>query len=669
MKPILFKVEVSSLDDIYPADHVVIEGQHYLVKSKDIDNGKFSAYTVDKPVSHFMKRTVRVNWRKCVRIEYCVYGSELIEPSLVLERAEKTLVESNDWKSSEGFVSKMKCGSEYHFDDRCLMSDNVKILSYTKVTPHISIEEGNHLVFLRNSTTQYQSVLVCKCIDSNTMDVMSPVGLTSTATTLFVEQEEIDLRDYTVYRVNYSQCLPSDCVLERARSNVGKGVCANPHRFITWAKTGKMLDMFEKFPEESDLKIADIRPLRYEKIMSPDEIQIGDHLFTTTVIKFIDYEIRKKHFLVTERIPNVINPIFKVIYLSAGFHLKEAEHEFNPCIPEENSQVYRVIYPEAFPCQLSIKRLRSQFKHQHLPTCAASLIRWAKTGSQEGLETDFLTNSYEPTSKSQLACFTQLNPGDYVVEESSVSSLFHHHYLVISVESPTICRVIESWRRKVKEKVITCNNWPNESTFFRINYDPGHCISAEQSIDMAQDMCTNPNSFSRYWKPNSECARERFVHFVKTGERSLQLKAENLYDDRLFLQREFIKSAFDLCIGDHIERPLAIAPSGDVKHHMLVIKPMSHTACLVIHYKVEKSVARTQKGDIVCEIVDIFEHGDVYRIIYPERTDPKDGIGKLASKLSKEDRDKLQNEIREVSLPMFSHLSAVQSLKLAIYNN
>lgn len=648
LKPILFKVEVNSLDDINPADHVVIEGQHYLVGSKNVDNGKFSVYTIDKPMSHFMKRTVRMG--KCIRIDYCVYGNELIEPSLVLERAEKMLSESNDWsrKSSEGFVSKMKCGAEYYFDDRCLMSNNVRILSVTKVTSHISIEEGNHLVLLRNGMT-HQSVLVCKCINSRTIDVISPVDVTSTTiTSMIIEQKEIDICDYTVYRVNYSQSLPSDCVLERARSKVGEGIiatCANPHRFITWAKTGKMLDMPEEFPEKSDLKIADVRPLRYEKIMSPDEIQIGDHLFTTTVINFIDREIRKNHFLVTDRIPDVINPVFKVIYLSAGLHLKETEHEFNPHILEENTQVYRVVYPEAFPCQLSIKRLRSQFKHQHFPTCAASLIRWAKTGSQEGLEANFLTDSSLPTSKSQLACFTQLNPGDYVVKMSQ----FNHHYLVISVESPTECKVIESWRRKVEEKVITCNNWPNESTYFRINYDPGQCINAVQSIKMARDMCTNPNSFSRYWKPNSKCARESFVHFVKTGERSLNI--ENLQDDRLFLQREVIKSAFDLCIGDHIERPLSIAPTGDVKHHMLVVKPVSPTTCLVIHYKVEKSATRTQKGDIICEVVDIFEHGDVFRIFYPERTDPKDGIGKLASKLSKEDRERLQNEIRAVSSP------------------
>ena len=643
MKPILFKVEVNSLDDINPADHVMIDRQHYLVKSKDTDNDTFSAYTVDKSDLKFI---VKKNWRESVRIEYCVYGSELFQPSRALEMAEIELTKHSKWKYSEGFVTKMKCGSEYGFDDCCLMSNNVKVLSYTEITPHISIDEGDHLVLLENSTqSQYHSVLVCKCIDSKTVDIMPPISSTSLSTSMIVEQEELDLSNYTVYRVNYSQCLPSEYVLERARSVTGRDIlvaCANPHCFITWAKTGKKLDMPEEFPEKPSLRITDICPLRYEKIMSSDDIQIGDHLFTIT--KFIDYEVRRKHFLVSE---TVADTLFKVIYLSDVGYLKETKHEFNPYILKPGTQVYRVVYPEAFTCQLSIKRMRSQFNKRHMLTGAALLIRWAKTGSEEGLEIDFLINSSAPTSKSQIACFTQLNPGDYLIKESSILSPLNHHYLIVSINSPTECRVIESWRRKVEEKLITCNNWPNESTYYRINYNPGHCIKAEQSIKIARDACTNPKFFSRYWKPNSTCARESFVHFVKTGETSLDI--ENLQDDRLFLQREPIKSAFDLCVGDHIERPLAIAPSSDAKHHMLIIKPISHTACLVIHYKVEKSVTHTQKGDIVCEVVDIFEHGDVYQIVYPERTDPKDGIGKLASRLSKDDRDRLQNEVQEVS--------------------
>ena len=308
------------------------------------------------------------------------------------------------------------------------------------------------------------------------------------------------------------------------------------------------------------------------------------------------------------RLAHTVNPVFSVIRFSKGV-LIEAKHEFNPLIEDGSSQVYRIVYPEEFPGELAVKRIKSLLKKRFLATCASSLMRWAKTGSEEGLEIDFLVNSCAPTSKSQIACFTQLNPGDYLIKDTRA---FDHHYLVISIESPTECTVIESWKRKVEEKSLTCNNWPDESTYYRVNYDPGQCIPAEHSIEIARNACSNAKFFSRYWKPNSECARESFVHFVKTGERSVN--TDHLSDDRLFLQRELVKSALDLQVGDHIERPLALAPE-HAQHHMLVMEPIDHTTCKVIHYRVEKSIARIlkfKKGDVVSEEVNIFGYGDVF---------------------------------------------------------
>ena len=200
----------------------------------------------------------------------------------------------------------------------------------------------------------------------------------------------------------------------------------------------------------------------------------------------------------------------------------------------------------------------------------------------------------------------------------------------------------------MEKKTLICYDWPDESSYYRINYDPGQCIPAEQSIEIAHRACSNSSFLSRYWKPNSECARETFVHFVKTGERSVNM--ENLEDDRLFLQREVVKSALDLHVGDHIERPLSIA-SSHAQHHMLVIEPVDHTICKVIHYRVERSIARVlkfKKGDVVSEEVDIFAHGDVFRIVHPERTDPRDGMEKLIG-ICEEGKTRLQSEIGKVS--------------------
>ena len=664
LKPVLFKVLVKDLANINPADHIMINGQHYLIKSTYVENGTFSAYTVIESSLPFVKSPVSLvtrEWKKrlnesivACKLDYSLQQGRYCEPLQTLERAEEERIIGSKWKSSEGFVSKIKCDTEYFFDDRCLINDDVHIVSCTLVTPNISINEGDHLVlFNEKAQTKFRSVLVYKSTGAETVDIMPPLTLTESdvkpSLSIVIEHEAIDLTNYLVYRVNYSQSLPSEDVLQRARSDNARDILVkhnlNADFFISWAKTGKELPNFDSILNEllKKPKIAEIRPVRYEKIMSPDEIQVGDHLFTKNILDIVDYELQKTHFIIVKRLAHTVNPIFSVIQFSKGI-LIEAEHEFNPRIEDGSSQVYRVVYPEEFPGELAVKRVRSLSKKRFLTTCASSLMRWAKTGSEEGLEIDFLINSCAPTSKSQIACFTQLNPGDYLIKDTRA---FDHHYLIVSIESPTECTVIESWKRKVEEKSLTCNSWPDESTYYRINYDPGKCIPAEHSIEIARNACSNVSFFSRYWKPNSECARGSFVHFVKTGERSVNI--EHLSDDRLFLQRELVKSALDLRVGDHIERPLALAPE-HAQHHMLVVEPIDHTTCKVIHYRVEKSMARVlkfKKGDVVSEAVNIFGYGDVFRIVYPERTDPRNGMEKLFG-ICEEGKTRLQTEVGKV---------------------
>jgi hypothetical protein len=663
LKPVLFKVLVKDLADVHPADHILINVQHYLIKSTYVENGTFSAYTVNESSLPSVKSPVSLvskEWKKKMnesimahKIDYGLQQGRHCEPLEILERAEEERIIGSKWKSSEGFVSKIKCDTEHFFDDRCLINDDVHLVSCTLVTSNISIREGDHLVLLNENTgTKFKSILVVKSNDTGIVDIVPPLNIAESDTktrSIAIEHETIDLTNYQVYRMNYSQTLPSEDVLQRARSENAKDILVkhnlNADYFVSWAKTGKELPILDCTLSEllKKPKIAEIRPVRYEKIMSPDEIQVGDHLFTKMILDIVDYELQKSHFIVMERLAHTANPVFNVIRFSKGI-LVEAEHEFNPRIEDGSSQVYRVVYPEEFPGELAVKRIKSLLKKRFLVTCASSIMRWAKTGSEEGLEIDFLINSCAPTSKSQIACFTQLNPGDYLMKDTRA---FNHHYLVISVESPTECTVIESWKRKVEEKSLTCDNWPDESAYYRINYDPGRCIPAERSIEIARNACSNAKFFSRYWKPNSECARESFVHFVKTGERSVNI--EHLSDDRIFLQRELVKSALDLHVGDHIERPLALAPD-HAQHHMLVVEPIDHTTCKVIHYRVEKSIARVlkfKKGDVVSEAVNIFGYGDVFRIVYPERTDPRNGMEKLFG-ICEEGKTRLQTELGKV---------------------
>ena len=128
----------------------------------------------------------------------------------------------------------------------------------------------------------------------------------------------------------------------------------------------------------------------------------------------------------------------------------------------------------------------------------------------------------------------------------------------------------------------------------------------------------------------SRCLRENFVHHLKTGE-AADIDTDELLDDRILLQRERISSAMELKRGDHIERPLSLAPN-HAQHHMLVVEPIDDEHCKVIHYKVHKSISKVlkfKKGEVTCEIVNIFEQGQVSRIRYSERINPLNGMKRL----------------------------------------
>ena len=660
LNPVLFKVPIKDLSNIHRADHIMIGKHHYLIESADAIEGKFTAYTVEFPKVKVGIKTGSVilkenqEWitsKDVFKIEYCLHEGRVYEASEVIQRAKTEHLVGSKWKNCAGFLTKMKCGKEYVFDDQCLMSNDVKIDSYTRVTPHISISEGDHLVVCDSKqTSKYKSVLVWKCFDKTTVEITPSLSYTSTVSEPVIDHEEIQLTEYVIYRVNYSQSLPSDEVLKRAESKLGKEILTrSTERFASWAKTGREMCIESDTEFEKQVRIAEKRPVRYEKLRSSDEIKIGDHLFTKWTVDYVlnDYQIKRNHYFVTERLMNTVNPIYKVMQLSMNGELTEIEQEFNPTI-ETGSEVYRVEYPEEFSTELSMKRARSLLKKKFKLTFASTLMRWIKTGSQERLEFDFLINSCAPLSRSPIACFTQLNPGDYLLKQGSRFVLgklvtYSHHYIVVSVESPMQCTVIESWRRKVEKKHLCCDDWSKESSYYRINYDPGQCIPPEHSIELAHKAISD----SRYLKPNSECARQSFVHFFKTGEK--EVKIDHFQDDRHFLQRELITSALDLCVGDHIERPLSLAPE-HAQHHMIVVEPISHTTCKVIHFRVEKSfnkVVKFQKGDVVTEDVDIFAHGDVLRIVYTERTDPKDGMKKL-TRICEQGKKQLQLAIGKV---------------------
>ena len=366
-------------------------------------------------------------------------------------------------------------------------------------------------------------------------------------------------------------------------------------------------------------KICDIRPNSYSKILSPNEIQVGDHLFWDKD-KVKSY---RKHVMVTECGVDGDPAKFMTIYCSKT-RFKERVKIFGKSMGQDT---YRVNYPEALPVDLTLKRARHHLGGHNFNLLARLwFIRWAKTGSGEGIEVSFLKNNTRPVTKSRISCFTQLNPGDYIVAEPRMN--FYHHYIVLSIDSPTQCVVVESWRKNVQRRVLNFEKIsdPNERPwYFRVNYEKSVCVSPEDSIEQAMNLIN-----TWHLHPMSRCVREGFVHFLKTGE-AAEIDTDELLDDRILLQRERIISAMELKRGDHIERPLALAPS-HAQHHMLVVDPIDDEHCEVIHFKVHRNASKIlkfKKGDVVCEIINIFEHGQVSRIRYSERIDPLKGMKTL----------------------------------------
>lgn len=424
----------------------------------------------------------------------------------------------------------------------------------------------------------------------------------------------IDLTQYgKKYRVNYTHSLPSTEVIARAISQAGKGLLSqykyDCFTYIHWAKTGRKSSLLPEELVQDSRRLAIIRPTSYNKIISPDEIQRGDHL-----IWFKNANLLREHVLVTECKVNNDPLKFKVICCSETKFKEDVRH-FTLSMGVD---IYRINYIEASHADIAVSRSHSKLKeHNYRAHARMDFVRWAKTGSNEGLEVDFLKNNTRPITKSKISCFTQLNPGDYIVAIHTVN----RHFLVVSVESPYVCTAYESYEWCIRKIPL---EWIRQGQlYYRVNYENGVCISPEQAIEEAKKL----DNTSIMEKKGSKYGYQSFVHYLKTGEEA-QININDLQDDRFFLQREKITSATDLMPGDHIERPLGLPIASDhAQHHMLVVESVDDKYCKVIHYKVFPRLLN--KGDVVFEEVDIFKKNEVFRIRHPECIDPEKGIKKL----------------------------------------
>ena len=631
LKPVLIKVPLTSFQDIEKGDHLEIKSQHYLVESVDSEYEQLAAFTttVHKCINQVTVKKSDIEQAKnpVFRIKYDRH-SAIADVEMTLQRVRVKMSMNSKWKRSDQFVTEMKCGTAYSIDDRCCINDDVNMVGTTKVTPHTTVDIGDHLIIKDPKKEKFHSVLVCNIVNQENIAVFPSIEQSASMSGV------IQRSDYSeVYRVNYNHCLPSQEAIERAQSYAGGNILKDLESvgdspdygpFVTWAKTGNEMQVpVQELLNKQQIEFS--HPFQYKRVLSPDELEVGQHIFRYGCLKRY-----REHLLITKR-STKSRTKFKVIQCLRT-HIKEEVIELDPS--QIGNEIYQVIYQDELPPKIAIKRARSlKGKHQFNPCARMWFVPWAKTGSEDGLEVDFMRNLTRPVSKSRIVCFTQLNEGDYLVEEKNHYVGRYHHYLVESVESPEKCTVVESWDGRIERKQLSLVNpstSENHPWFYRINYEDGICISPEESIDKAQTLIKEQG-----WPllQNSECRRRSFIHFLKTGEPA-DISINRLLDDRILLQRETIESAMELKPGDHIERPMSFA-SSFAQHHMFVVEPVDDKHCTVIHYKVSPTltpnsdIAKFKKGKVTMETVNIFDQKVCYRVCYSERIDPEIGMSKL----------------------------------------
>ena len=603
LTPVLTKVPISDLRDVKEGDHIMTGTQHYLVASTDTECHTYTGFTC---------KSGKVVKERCTfnaKPTFCIDYEESFSSRKAIANAEKEL-EQEDWSDSDKsgsdkFVTKMKTGMKYSFNEQCFFTKENEF-SRTKVVPGIAVDEGDHLV-VKDGKGSYQSVLVLKHAGGSSLIVTPDLNSEERYGKLDIEE------DNGVYRINYKQTLPVDDAFRRAMSDRGFEVlreCRSElSKFVTWAKTGRK-EVIDVLKLKS--QIAQLCPFQREKIRSVYQIQVGDHLIRS-------YPTHWWHFMVTEVHPSQSFK-FKTIYCYRN-RVSETEETLDP----SKNDIYRIIYPESLPVATALERARSKVSTYHFsPLGRMWFVRWAKTGSGDGIEVDFLLNNAMPASKSRICTFAQLNPGDYLVEEEDKMTPWHH-YLVTEVTSHSTCLAIESWNWKVIARELTFNE---KSKYYRLNYNDGTCISPKQAIANAQDLLGKRAGIQTQNK------RQKLVNYLKTGN-DTDVTIDSLQDDRTLLRRERVKSALELWPGDHIERPIATSLSDEAYHHMMVIEQPTHDQkCTVIHFTSDLSNLKAGRiADVKEEEVDIFEKGgNVFRIIYPERCAPDQGIEQLREK-------------------------------------
>lgn len=519
------------------------------MKEFHVQEDTFDAYTICR------NRCILKKGMKMIKGSYKVdYGDFYKTRSQedALKSAKDSIASSRSWKHSSNFVTEMKCSVALFVDERCLIDNDIS-LSCTSISQNRLVDVGDHLAIevTVNGSSKFHSALVYKCIGQSKFLITPRLPQT--------DSDEIDFSSSSftgkAYRIDYPQSLPQSEVLKRARCKAGMSKRQNSWDYVTWAKVGKSLPItnISTMPRnDCGVQIEVNRNVHqyYERISSLSEIQKGDHIFVNRGLKGV--VVYRNHMLVTECTDG--STVFKVAFCLRT-RIQEAD------IDLKGYTVYRVKYTDELSVEDAVERARKKVgEHRYGPLARLCFVPWCKANS-DSVEVSLLPYQSNPKSKSRISSFTQLNPGDYLVEQSKP---WNHHCLVLSVESPNQCTVCESRRRMIRK--VNLRMTDDSQVYYRINYEANVCFEGERSVAHAKALLGTLDL-----RVLTNTSRQKFVHYLKTGEDAV-VNVAGLPDDHIMsLEPECIVSPSQLKRGDHLCQPIGskVLRLTEANHHMM----------------------------------------------------------------------------------------------------
>ena len=150
---VLMVSKVEKIDDIKPADHIMDDSDHHwLVESVDIAKATFTGFICSG--ERVVKKDVPWKDKKFFRIDYPQNGTHSDD---VLQKAKTKLDKKSEWDGGDKFVTEMKWGKAYAFNEHCLLNSNCKSDSCTLVTEHVALDLGDHLIVKAKGLTDLYS--------------------------------------------------------------------------------------------------------------------------------------------------------------------------------------------------------------------------------------------------------------------------------------------------------------------------------------------------------------------------------------------------------------------------------------------------------------------------------------------------------------------------------